>query len=78
VAAFAAGRLCLCPDDLLPQVIGYSALGATLAAYEQWLRDRDADLMTLLDQALGELAIGFDHHGSPESAGSGAPARGAT
>ena len=63
-AAFAARRLCLAPDDLLPKVIGYSALGATLAAYEQWLRDEDADLMWLLDEALGELAIGFDHHGS--------------
>ena len=69
VAAFAAGRLGLCPGDLLPQVIGYSALGATLAAYEQWLRDQDADLMSLLDQALGELAIGFDHHDRRESAG---------
>jgi mycofactocin system transcriptional regulator len=64
VAAFAARRLRLAPDDLLPQVIGYSALGATLAAYEQWLRDEDADLMRLLDEALGELAIGFEHHGS--------------
>lgn len=62
VAAFAARRLGLAPDALLPQVIGYSALGATLAAYEQWLRDDDADLMWLLDQALGELAVGFEHH----------------
>ncbi len=64
VAAFAARRLGLAPDALLPQVIGYSALGATLAAYEQWLRDEDADLMCLLDQALGELAIGFEYHDS--------------
>ncbi len=64
VAAFAARRLGLAPDDLLPKVIGYSALGATLAAYEQWLRDEDADLMHLLDEALSELAIGFDHHDS--------------
>jgi mycofactocin system transcriptional regulator len=72
VAAFAARRLCLAPDDLLPQVIGHSALGATLAAYEQWLRDGDADLTSLLDEALGELAIGFDHHDSvrePQDAG---------
>jgi mycofactocin system transcriptional regulator len=66
VAAFAARRLCLTPDDLLPNVIGWSAMGATLAAYEQWLRDQDADLMCLLDEALGELAIGFDHHDSPD------------
>lgn len=63
VAEFAAGRLELAPHALLPQVIGYSALGATLAAYEQWLRDPDADLSTLLDEALGALAVGFRHPG---------------
>jgi mycofactocin system transcriptional regulator len=79
VAAFAARRLCLAPDDLLPQVIGHSALGATLAAYEQWLRDEDADLMSLLDEALGELAIGFDHRDSvTDSEESSARVRGAT
>jgi TetR/AcrR family transcriptional regulator, regulator of mycofactocin system len=71
VAAFAARRLGLAPDALLPQVIGYSALGATLAAYEQWLRDEDADLMSLLDQALGELATGFEHHDQVTQASSG-------
>ena len=63
IAEFAAGRLGLQPDDLLPNVIGYSALGATMAAYEEWLRDEEADLTSLLDQALGELALGFSHHG---------------
>jgi mycofactocin system transcriptional regulator len=71
VAAFAARRLCLASDALLPQVIGYSALGATLAAYEQWLREEHTDLMCLLDQALGELAIGFDHHDSVTQSPSG-------
>jgi mycofactocin system transcriptional regulator len=73
VAAFAARRLCLAPGDLLPQVIGHTALGATLAAYEQWLRDEDADLMSLLDQALGELAIGFDHHDSVKDSEESSP-----
>jgi TetR/AcrR family transcriptional regulator, regulator of mycofactocin system len=62
VAAFAADRLGVGEDDLLPEVVAYSALGATLAAYGQWLRDGEADLTSLLDQALGELAIGFEHH----------------
>ncbi len=62
VAAFAARRLGVREDDLLPKVVGYSALGATLAGYEQWLRDEGADLVELLDAALGELAIGFRHH----------------
>jgi mycofactocin system transcriptional regulator len=63
VAAFAAGRLGMREDQLLPEVVAYSALGATLAGYGQWLRDEDADLTVLLDEALGELAIGFEHHG---------------
>lgn len=62
VAAFAARRLGLREDDLLPKVVGYSALGATLAGYEEWLRDGGTDLIDLLDAALGELAIGFRHH----------------
>jgi mycofactocin system transcriptional regulator len=62
VAEFAAGRLGVAPDALLPKVIGYSALGAAMAAYEKWLEDEDADLDTLLDQSLAELASGFSHH----------------
>ena len=62
IAEFAARRLDEEPGDLLPNVIGWSALGATLAGYEAWLQDPDAELTTLLDQALGELAIGFRHH----------------
>jgi mycofactocin system transcriptional regulator len=62
VAAFAAQRLGMLEDDLLPKVVGYSALGATLAGYEQWLRGGGAELVDLLDAALGELAIGFRHH----------------
>jgi TetR/AcrR family transcriptional regulator, regulator of mycofactocin system len=63
IAEFAARRLELEPDDLLPTVIGYSALGASLAAYEIWLANRKSDLSQLLDEALSELAIGFEHHG---------------
>jgi mycofactocin system transcriptional regulator len=62
IAEFAAGRLGLAADDLLPRVIGYSALGAAVAAYEQWLSKEDVDLSQVLDEALGELAIGFRHH----------------
>jgi mycofactocin system transcriptional regulator len=62
VAAFAAQRLGMQADDLLPDVVAYSTLGATLAAYGQWLQVEKADLTALLDEALGELAIGFDHH----------------
>ncbi len=59
LADFAAARLGARPDALAPNVLAYSALGATLAGYEQWLRDDGADLETLLDAALEELASGF-------------------
>jgi mycofactocin system transcriptional regulator len=65
IAEFAASRLALRPDELLPRVIGYSALGAALAAYEQWLRDDEADLAALMDEALGELATGFRPPAAP-------------
>jgi mycofactocin system transcriptional regulator len=66
IADFAAGRLGLAPDDLLPQVMAHSALGAALAACERWLADPAADLLVLLDEALGELATGFHRHGQPD------------
>lgn len=69
VAGFAATRLMVPPDHLLPVVVAYSTLGATLAAYEVWLRDgeverrdRPAELATLLNDALSELALGFGNH----------------
>lgn len=62
ISEYAALRLGLAPSDLLPNVISHCALGATTAAYEQWLHDDAADLARLLDEALGELAIGFRHH----------------
>jgi mycofactocin system transcriptional regulator len=59
IADYAAGRLDCDPQSLLPAVIGHTALGAAIAAYEQWLRRDDADLAALLGEALGELATGF-------------------
>lgn len=71
IADFAAHRVGLQPADLVPQLIAYAALGAAVAAYEQWLRDSDADLEPLLDEAMAELARGFGGHEN------GRPARGA-
>jgi mycofactocin system transcriptional regulator len=59
IAEFAAQRLGLDPEDLLPRTIGYCALGTSIAAYEEWLRDVHADLGALLDEGFGELARGF-------------------
>ena len=62
IADFAARRVGAQPADLLPQLIAYSALGAAVAAYDQWLRHDDADLESLLDEAMAELARGFGGH----------------
>src|SRR5918911_4919209 len=48
VARFAARRLEQRVDALLPQLIGHLALGAAVAAYEQWLAEESTDLAALL------------------------------
>lgn len=62
IAEFAADRVGAGRQDLLPQLIAYAALGAAVASYEQWLRDEDAELEPLLDEAMAELARGFGGH----------------
>jgi TetR/AcrR family transcriptional regulator, regulator of mycofactocin system len=62
IAEFAAGRVGTAPEDMVPQLIAYAALGAAVAAYEQWLRDSDAELEPLLDLAMAELSRGFGGH----------------
>lgn len=59
VADFAARRLGVAPDSLVPSVVGGCALGAAVAAYQAWLADPGADLAALLDEALAGLAAGF-------------------
>ena len=55
IAEFAAQRLAKPAQDLLPQLVAHSCLGATLAAYEQWLQNPGAELPALLDEALRAL-----------------------
>ena len=55
IAEFAAQRLGQPAQDLLPQLVAYSCLGATLTAYEQWLQHPGAELPALLDEALRAL-----------------------
>ncbi len=59
VEEFAAKRLNLPVDHLLPRTVGHAALGAALAAHEQWLQETDANLSDLLDLAFVALAAGF-------------------
>lgn len=62
IAEFAAARTGAAPQDLLPQLIAYAALGAAVASYDQWLRDADAELEPLLELAMTELSRGFGGH----------------
>ena len=55
VSRFAAGRLGVDEHALIPRTLGHLALGAALAAYEQWLADEDSDLLVVLGEALAVL-----------------------
>lgn len=59
VARWAAGRRGERPDDLLPRVLGYAALGTAMASFERWVASGDEDLLALLDAAFAALAAGF-------------------
>lgn len=60
IVEFAARRLGQDEEAILPCTIGYCALGAAMAAYEQWLRDEEAPLDELLEQSFAALATGLD------------------
>ena len=62
IAEFVAKRTGARTEDMIPQLIAYAALGAAVAAYEQWLRDEDAELEPLLEVAMDELQRGFGGH----------------
>ncbi len=71
VTKFAARRLDEPIDALAPQLVGHVALGASLAAYERWLRDESGDLEELIDEAFRMVA------GAHELTGlAGVPTRG--
>ena len=59
LAEFAARRLGQQPDDLIPQAIGFSALGVCRAAFDQWVKRQDVDLIEYLDVALTAWMSGF-------------------
>ncbi len=64
IAEFAAERLGVGSDELAPQAIGWAFLAVSLTAYEQWLRQDDAELSQLLDRAFLVLDRVFQHPGS--------------
>jgi TetR/AcrR family transcriptional regulator, regulator of mycofactocin system len=59
VADYAASRLGLPADGLVPQSIGHASLGVALAAYERWLREDTGELRDLLDSVFRALEHGL-------------------
>ena len=59
VAEFVATRTGQRAGQLAPQAIAHAILGVSVAAYENWLDDPEADLAALLDQAMRQLADAF-------------------
>src|SRR3954451_699401 len=55
IAEYVATRLGVAADDLLPRTVGSVALATAISAYEAWLADPDADLATMLDEAMSGL-----------------------
>jgi mycofactocin system transcriptional regulator len=68
VAEFVAERTAQRPDALAPQAIAHAVLGVSIAAYQQWLDDENAELGGLLDAAMRELAAAFTAPGRPAAA----------
>lgn len=59
VAEWAAGRLFLKPEDLIPQSIAGAALGTAIATFGRWVDHPDEDLGERLEFAFDLLADGF-------------------
>jgi len=68
IAEFAGGRLGEAPESLRPQSIGWAFLSVSLAAYEEWLRNEDADLVELMDRSFVALSETLREDGSYHSA----------
>ena len=51
IARYAARRLGDSPEALAPQLVAHIALGASSAAYSEWLRDEQGDLVELVNRA---------------------------
>lgn len=58
IAEYAAGRWQLTPDDLEPQTLAFTALGASIAAFTTWAHTA-GDLENHLKIAYGALAHSF-------------------
>lgn len=55
IADFVGARLGVTSSSLRPRVVAHVSLALSLSAYEAWLGDETADLLDLLDEAMGQL-----------------------
>jgi mycofactocin system transcriptional regulator len=55
LARYAAGRLGTSAHTLRPRLVAHLALGASNAAYEQWLDEDGADIIALIHEAMGAI-----------------------
>lgn len=55
IAEYVARRTGQQPTDLKPRMVGQVSLALALTAYDVWLDDAGADLLTVLDDTMGEL-----------------------
>lgn len=55
IADYVARRTGTTAEDLLPRLAGQVSLALALTAYDVWLDDERTDLLTVLDQSMGEL-----------------------
>ena len=69
VAEHVAERLGLPVTAHLPQTIAWQLLGASLAAYEQWLADPSTDLLELLDEGCTVVTHGLPPEAAEAHAG---------
>ncbi len=59
VAAFVAQRLGAKAEDLVPQTVAWTMLGAALSAYEHWLADESVSLAQALGDAFDTVSDGL-------------------
>ncbi|OHV32432.1 MULTISPECIES: mycofactocin system transcriptional regulator [Pseudofrankia] len=73
VAEFVAERTGRDVGALEPQAVAWAFLGVAIAGYEEWLAHAGADLIPILDRALGLLVDGLDRPLSPLERGGRRP-----
>ena len=59
VAAFVAKRLGVKAEDLVPQTVAWTMLGAALSAYQHWLADESVSLAEALGDAFDTVSDGL-------------------